>query len=754
MLIWSVFWTVSLFLSPETDVVPLGARLTHDIQASVYSRQPTVWGGAEQTYDIRIEWTPKILSGPLVYRRQVRRSPDGGELLLESWRFSPDDLATFLAAWNHPDKEVDWSRILGTLPNGRLIASQSRGLLLIVRQYPPGTQVWKEAPFPLDAVPTEAFPNLAQPVVRGEGGLEDESHETSKFADFFADLFVEELLDREGVPIRISKHWDISGRFSRLSPLVRIERRIRLDFSGTYSVFDLYTIGGEVLLGSRREDIETRDFSETGTFLDIQKKVVVIRKGYQKWYEALFAKPFSLRKIPYSDESLMSFPIGVRVVFPSSAGLTLIGKRSKPTHIADNIPLDMQVFAGLNGTSFISLTKTSQNVIDFTIGGRVERVGEASLRMRPDFDGTFDPLRLLMGTLSQLRANKTKGTSLFMQKQIDLTDPEQVALYRQSVRRGLRLSGFPLGVAAVLNLVFRQEWDDFFVEQALQDKLPEIQWERTYLSHYSHFEKYAKLGIRPISSRSRTFAIDDDWVIEDRSAPEPTRARSFSLNTTRNLRLPGRLSQRVIQANGIIDKTDADAEAQGQYLEVVDLTDRSRMSYAAYRKLTGRLSSCFAPSADLSELSQWTPDAAFHDVQIGYRIVLNRRGLEKLAAEFIDLRKNQKSHPLSRWLRFHPILWHRLERIERDPEGGFVALSKLLFKLAKRRGPIHCLFETLDPQDYLLEWRGMGLGRPLVSGRIGESVSSDALIHMMRDWEALGVLDNVFVERNFNARLQ
>jgi len=726
---------------------PMRVRMLADIQSAIDAQRLSIWRDFDRTSAFSLWWRPAGFSEGVRFRRAAQRSPDHTLMIMESWTMNPDDLGRLCRIWGHPD-EVKWENLLGEIPEGRVVASVDRGELLIVRDYPADADHTRIEPFGLEGLPTAGFPN-------GSADPDDpftEPEERSRFASFMADIFLEELEDRDGIPISISKTWHFEGRFSRFSPGIRFERRIRLDFGGEYRIFDVFTLGTEFLLGDRVRGGVSTETVEQGALLSLEKRVVVIHGGYRTWHKALFAKVFTPRRLPYTPEKMRELPMGVRVIFPSTTGLTLVERRKRPSSLGDKYPFNIDLFAGMQGTFFVSVAKHTPEQIDLRFGGRIERMGEINFKLRPDFDGAFDPLRLVMGSLWRLRTGRTYGTRLTLQRFVDVEDDEQLELVQKALRRGLRFNGLALGASSILNLSFYRRVDLFLVDQFIAGKLPEIEWERSVIGQYRDDESYHKFGLRLASARSNTIKIKDDWEIEDLDSEEITRGKSISYTKRNTKRLLSYIDQRTLQLRGFFDKNDQDEDGQAQFLEVVDLYDQTKLSWREYRSIVRRFQRCLGPNDAAAAIGDWPQRSAFKEARIGYRLILNQQAIDTMTEIVLGLPRGE-THPLKRWFRFHPILKRKIRRHRDDPEKQFVNMSNLVYKLARSRGPFFCLMRELPRDSYYLTWRAQAQDVTGVRGEKGAAPLPETLMGTWREWERMGVLDQIFVDRNFNTRL-
>ncbi len=715
----------------------LRRQMMGDIQSALNSRQPSIWGSFEGNYQVAVEWQFSEMNGLLTFRRQVRKSPDGGVSVTETWQMNALDLPKLGAIWGHPDV-LAWDELLGEIENGRIVADEASGMILILREFPINTDLRRIMPFPLDAIPTESNPLLTfEDRLNPQGG--------SRFANFMSDLFLDEVLDLDGVPISISKRYHIEGQFSRISPKVRVERRIRLDLAGTYSVFDVYGFGAEFLLGNRDNDEDSE--IEEGAFFNFEKSVVVIREGYQRWFDALFTKIIPLRELPYSSKSFDRMPVGIRVVYPSTSGITLEERRRRTTSLGDTFPWKLDSFIGLQGTFFVSVRKQSSQSMELRFGGRVERLLELDTRIRPDFDGPIDPLRLVFGTIVQLRSKKGFGTRLFMQRLIDLENELDVANAHEALQRGVRINGLAFGVAAAINFSFRRDIDEYLVERFIRGRLPEMTWDRAVYSRYNLTENYAKFGIRYINVRRDTNRLDDDWRVENFDSGVTASGRALSYATRHSFRVLDIDSRRTTQLRGFLGAREF--SNQDAFIELVSMYEDDRMTYDEYDRILGRFEHCIGPSLDLSELRDWPAEKIYRNAQIGYRLVFTKEAVSLLVQRLVAAERDQ---PIRRWLRYHPILTRRLNKYQDDPDRYFPVVSHILFKMSKRNGPIADVIADMPADSLLVEWQGRSDQSPTSYHSQGQASLDANMLQAWQTWETISVIDDLFVEQSLQSR--
>lgn len=737
---------VSLLVCATDDIRP---RILDSIQAALQAREPSLWGAIERGYELELRWTFDALSQPVVYKRRLRSSPDGDITLIEIWEIAEQDLPTLCSAWGHPD-QVHFENLLGEIPHGRILASARRQTLTIIRDYPISARIWRTRPFPLERLPTLTFPGLANADSTQATPVESDR---SALATFFSEVFLEELLDREGVPISISKHWHFEDDFSRISPFLRIERRIRLSFAGSYTVFDIYTMGGEFILGERDLNDDQGKVLEIGPFVRAEKRIVVIRRGFETWFHALFARPFPPSRLPYSAESLRTMPADIRFVFPSTTGLFLGERHRDDIGFGRRLPLRTEMALGFQGTFFTSISRTSNHTLDLKFGGRIERFGELDFRIRPVFDGNLDPKRAFMGTLAQWRTDRTHGTRMLVQRSVDLNEDQDIAWAQTTLQTNAQFNGLFLGLGAIVSIPFTDRLDSRIIDQFVARKLPDIPWEHAFESHYRHREDYLKLGTRLWLGRYHNYGVDDDWSIRDLVRETKTTGRSVSFVTRKYRRIFSNSRRLTTQVWGLTEHRDAGKLRAEQFLEIVKVAHADDLDYSAYRKTMQQVENCIGPACPDGMIRDWPPRSSYPHTRIGFRILLIRPALDSLAQRLKNIREHQPDHPISRWLRFHPFLARKLKKQTNSDSDRFVILAKFLFKLAKSKGPLFSILEGLPESHFALEWQCSSAVTPHQGGELGFATLTQEMIQRWLDWEELGALEDIFVEAHFGRSL-
>jgi len=746
--------TLLLCWQEPVDDAVWRTRMLADIQAIVETHRPSPWDVTDPSHNLQLGWNPDFMDGPVTFERRIRLSPDVGVTLVEIWRLPSKDLTEFLKAWGHPGQPT-WENLLATIPKGRVVANPDSGELVIMRDFPLGHQTWNTPPYRLDALPTKKLPELAGDLT-SEGPVESEESETaSSFSLFVADLVNEELLDREGAGVRISQKWRFEGRASRFTPQLRIERRLKFNFDNTYSVFDIYTVGLEMLVGDRSFRMDDDYTSEAGLLFEAEKRFIVVRHGYRKWYEALFTSLFSPTRLPYNAKNLEKLPIGVRIIMPTTTGLTLVERYAYTGLPEEDYPLEVNGYAGTTGTFFISLSKRTSSQVDLRFGARIERPFFLEFRARPDFDGPLDPRRLLMGTVIQSRLNRTYGSRIFLQKNVNLSDAEQVEETVAALRRGVRLNGLVLGTAAIFNFTFSPRIDTYLLDRQLKGKLPELEWESRIESKYKEKEAYGKIGLRPASARAQKTEIVDDWQILNLMNGNKISGKSASFVYQRNFRFLKFISRRRLQVLSL--EGGGGDEKEDHSIQILDIFSKSRLKERAYERRVEKIQSMLGDAKAIAGAGSHPPEKRWKNAEMGYRLLISESGLNKLADHLLSPsseRVSGRSDPLREFLRRHPILRYRLKRYRDEPKRRDVLLGKYLFKLAKKKGPLHEGLALLKSNEYFLEYREIVQGQVLDQGQEGNSGLTNTLAETYRIWEELEVFDDIFTDRHISNRLR
>lgn len=727
---------------------PYRAVILHDIETAMGLHQPSVWDLTHPGTDLKLTWSFETV-GEIRYRRMILNSPDGGYTVFEAWHLDNKKLAAFLDLWGHPEP-VDWGDLLGIIPQGRIVADPVQGRLAVFRDLPHEANPWLLHPFQLQNLPIKIKAGDPPPEL-------DHTQDTfisNRNANYLTDLVNEELMDREGVPIRISKTWDIAGRFSRVSPSISVERRLKRDLNGRYTVFDIFAIEAEVLVGERKIRQESNSARETGALFETEKRVIVVRHGFATWHEALYARTFSPKRLPYSTKNLVNLPVGVRIILPSSSGLTLVERVRRTDFFGESLPLRRDALMGIRGTFFVSVSKRTPKRLEVRFGARIERPFGFDMRLRPDFDGAFDPLRLVMGTVMQLRAEHTWGSRIFVQKDVDLDDPEAVAETLTALARGVRFHGLFLGSAAIVNFTFLPKIDAFLVDRFIRGSLPDMAWQNRMESRYQFQEAYSKLGIRPISLRGEQTNIEDDWHYFDLVDLTENRGRTGAYRYNRTFRFFKALNRRQVNTAAFegLGNFDRLEEGRSFYLQVIDMKTQSRMSPTRYYQVTQRLKRSLGERQALARSGSAPMNRAFEDIEIGYRLVLTQNGMEKVAGILRGVlsEKTGNSSKLGRWLWMRPLLRLRLKAsLRRDNQGNFM-IAKTMFRLARTHGPVAQILDQLSQEDFVLEYREASRHRPIIQDYTGDTTAIGNIIRAQRRWQEFSVLDNIFIDRNIN----
>ena len=732
------------------------ARMLADIQAIVETHPSTTWGVTDPHRHLKVQWNPEYASGPITFQRRFQTSPDGGITLFEIWRMAPQDLQPLLKSWGHP-ANPNWDDLLSTIPKGSVLANKETGELVILREFDFSSFSWRQRPFPLHSLPTTIYPTLAGQVGEGDGTA-PEKESASSFSLFVADLVNEELQDSEGAGVRLSKKWRFEGRASRFNPQLRIERRLKFNFDNTYTVFDIYSVEVDWLLGDRRFRFEDDYTSEAGVLFEAKKDFVVVRQGFEKWYKALFAPFFSPTRLPYNGKKLQELPVGVRIILPTTTGLTLVERFAYSGIAGEDYPLEINASAGTRSVFFISISKRSSSQVDMRFGARIERPFEFEIRGRPNFDGNFDWRRLLMGTIVQTRLDRTKGSRIFLQKNVNLEDPQQVKETVEALRRGIRLNGLVLGIGAILNFTFSPRIDTYLLDRRLSGKLPDLAWESRIESKYLQKEAYGKFGFRPFSVRGQKTEVIDDWQVLNLMTGEKIQGKSAAFVFQRNLRILKYITRRRVQVLALEGENAANAEKDhSHYIQILDVFSKSRLKKQGYENRAAKMKRLLGQSPAVDGAGSHPPEKRWKNVEMGYRLLISDRGMDQIANHIFapDVANPKEDFdPLRTYLRRHPILKKRLYRHRDDRKKRDVLVAKLLYKIARSHGPLFEAFGKLDPSDFYLEYREISDSQLLDHGIEGDPTLSRALSNSLKTWEELEVFDDIFIDRNISDRLQ
>lgn len=744
-----LFLMAGVLFANEPDHPQNGVRefILHDIQSAVEVFEPNLWDVTMPKQEITLDWCLIGMENPVVYSRRVLAGLDGKAVLLETWSLSPEELEAFGEVWGRDDWD-GWGVFLAEIPQGRVVVSPGQGSIMVYRDFA-AKGAWHAPAFPLNLLPTSKVPFPED--LNAYGNPSASKEEPSKFAAFWADMVNEELADREGVPISISKTWHFRDNFSRVSPNISMERRIKLNFAGTYSVFDVYEIGSEFLLGDI--DVEEDDTSkgESGAFLELDKRAITIRHGYKHWYEALFAKPFPPDELPYNQKNLAELPMGVRVVSTTTAGASFRSKWDFETDLGEDYPIGLDGRFGTRGTYFTSVVKRITGQIELRYGARIERPFELGLRLRPDFDGPLDPRRILMGTILQARGERIFGSRLFFQTTIDIEDEESMEKGIKLLRSGLLFRGIVLGFASVLNVSYFSDIDSILLEKLVGPGMPDLDWQQKVAGSYRQLERYGKIGLRPISFRSRTNTIADDWTVVDLESGRSRSGRSGRYILNRNSRLWNRVNRRkieVLSLPGLSEDNDAP-----RYTQITDLWERTNLKVRAYRRISDRMKAQFETSRIADKIGSQLSTPEEEDALLGYRIILNQKAMAEIG-ELAAGKWSTLPQPFKQTLRFHPFLRKRIKRHLNTPEKRDIWVAKFLFLHIKNGRSWEPILEELDSVDYVINYKETSKGILLVQESDGSAGLPEEIFAAKRLWEELSAIDDIFSDRTVGNSLQ
>lgn len=685
-------------------------------------KNPGIWTSDYESFDI--VWVARLtgLRSKVSYKRKIRETPDGTYLTTEVWNIHPDDLEAFMLHWGYTHI-TSWNQIRAHSGQQTVFASPKEGLICIWRFYPNFKRAWKSRPYSLSKL---AKKEPAEP----------SPEKFKKSRDFISDVLLEEVLDRDGLGVSLSKTWHFKEEVSRFSGKLRFQRKIRLNFNGLYSVFDTYHIGTEGLLGNIIEKTQSNFYSEIGPFLGISKEIIVVKSGYESWHKALFARPFNPKNLPVNREKLKKLPDGIRVIFPHKATLALVTK-TKFNYVKDSdITQTLRAGASVRGSVMVSVTKEG-NFIILKIGGRLEKLLEAYFATRPDFDGILDPLRLLFGSLIRFRFEGGKGKRVLLEKRIDLNSEEELMLLTSAMKRGLLLRGLGFGFRTALYFIFHpnNEQPHLYYQQ----KIPEINWDQAVISNYRYRDKYAKAGSRPLAVRSSMESIGDEWRTLDYQSNKERSGYTFIANTNRHLRAGSRSRTRDLQVNLI----KADSYAGDAYATIIDLTTEARCSRKKLMKFKDKMRDQHHIDLTISENTIQTVEK--NEARMGYKLTVSLEELLQLQKSG-TLNTIFKHHPeLQTWSKKHRLLGFKFHQFMNEDHN--FTKGKTLYSMLKRNLPLTPILNALPESAYRLEWL---LESPsegaLIKGSRGAAKISREQLNTWQWWNEKRMFEDIFVD--------
>jgi len=708
-------------------------RLLERIQNQWMKKKPALW--VTDLYACDVLWEERLsgMRSHARYSRRIRQTPDKTFLIAENWRIVPGDLPVFLAHWGYDmqgQDPPDWGRFRYEIGKNRIFAVPEEGLICVWRFFPSFEEAWKTPPYSLGKL---SLNELTEPSKRKKD---------RRAKQFLSDVLLEEILDQDGLGLSMSKTWHFKEDFSRTSAKGRLQRRLRLNVNGLYSVFDTFFLGGEFLLGNVREREHAHFYSETGPFLGISKKVTVVHSGYRTWHEALFSSAINPANLPYNEENLRKLPVGMRIIFPHEATLALIAKTKFNYFEDSDITQKLQTGISVKGSVMVSVSKVDENRVVLKVGGRLERLFDAYFDMRPDFDGAADPLRLLFGSMVRYRFEGGRGKRVYLEKAIDLDHPEQVRLLKKAMKNGLLLRGLSFGFRTALYFMFHPNHEhpqSYFLE-----KIPEIEWDQALLGSFKLRESYTKVGSRPIAFRRSTEMISDDWEVFDYQRRHQRSGYSFRINTNSNRRWVKGSHNRDLLLYGIMNDEFPDEV----FITIQDMTKDGHWTPQKLMKFR-------QDWAERLGLELGIPDDTLEEMdgrhgRIGFRLIVRLSVLNKMISNgnLLDLAKEDPQ--LGPWLKRHAVLMLSLERAIRLKKRFL--LARTVYKMLKKGAPIGPILDLMDEADYRLEWLVEDPGRRLVvQGHKGHAQVPRRQVLEWNWWEEKQAFEEIFVDVSLTA---
>ena len=659
-------------------------RMLESIQNQWMMKSPGSW--ISDLYSCDVVWETKMtdLHSPVKYSRRIRQTPDRNFLVAENWNIAPDDLPSFMRHWGQAEV-ADWDQFNFQKEKNRAFSVPQEGLICIWRFFPSFDQAWKTPPFSLGQLSDE---ELLPP---------SKKKRNKKVKQFFSDILLEEILDRNGLGLSLSKTWHFTDQFSRLTGQVQFQRRLRLNTNGLYSVFDTYHLGGEFLLGNVIEENSRHFYSEIGPFLGLSKEVIVIKSGFKSWSDALFSSPFNPKHLPYNEENLRRLPVGIRIVYPHEATLALVAKTNFNYFESSDLNQALRAGMSIKGSVMVSVTKSSKDKVILKVGGRLEKLFDAFFDMSPDFNGSLDPLRLLFGSIVKFRFEGGKGNRVFLEKEIDLNSDEEVVLLKAALKHGILLRGIGFGLKAAVYFIFHPNQER--PQEYYEKKIPEINWDQALIGSYKVRDSYFKIGSRPVAYRRGTEIISDYWQVLDYQTSEQQSGYSFSIQSNSNRRGVNGTQNRELMLYGIIN----DAYPDDVFVTLLDITRDGNWSKKQLDHFqAGWETKLGLPLMIPPQVSEQIPG---NYARIGFRLIVSLKALKALKELYKSGALNQtlsEDSELHTWLSHHKVLWIAMRRALKS-DNRFL-LARTIYKMVKKGAPLGPILNNLQGNQYQLEW--------------------------------------------------
>lgn len=693
--------------------------------------------GLQLAPKITIEWKKREVGYRLAYERRIDYDDAGRLSLLEIWHIPRKRLDDFLVQWGNP-APPGWDQLTGEIFGGFIIASRREKTLIVIREGHDPRELWALPPFSFDDVGPFA-PALV--VEDRESGVERGLKKIgSDLKQLVAEIVIDELTDIRGVPIKASMSTTVEFDIGDLTPRLSLQRRLRMEDDDTFTVVD--SLEGELglLLGYLGSS------SETGAFLEAKRRVVIFRGGYDKWYKALFAKPFDPRKLPWSVEKLRDMPPGVRIVFPASTGF-FVGEDRVIDELLENLPLKETFKVGLRGTFFLSMSRDFGDRLEVRFGGRVERVAFAQLRVRYDRRTALDWRRLL-GSLLKVRLEHIRGARLFYQREVDLADDRQAADAITALKEGLKVSGYRLGGAAVGDfLFFLGEVDQRTLDKVITRNLPDFQWDHRVESKYLSHNWYGKVDLKLASIGRSSTAMSDRWKLISPLTGESVSGTSGRRHYKKSGRLWINRDRHDIQVHYLSSRGRNDSYPLTDFIEVFVRRKETRTTRRELRSMLKRTGQTLgAGMLQSSGFPGVLPDRErFQRFDYRWHLILRDEALDLLADRVLGAAHDVPGSVTRKLARRHR--W-RFGSVERAEEKGRDALNSKLAHLVmsalRWNEPVHVLFSDFPDNAYLFDWSISARGLPSSGGFSGSCSVPEEMRWAWKAWQELADFDDLF----------
>jgi len=693
--------------------------------------------GLQLAPKITLEWKKRALGFKLTYERRIDYDDAGRLSLLEIWRLPRKRLGEFLIQWGNGDPP-GWDQLTGEIFGGFIIASRREKTLIVIREGHDPRALWALPPFSFDGVGPMVPPPVEEERPSGvERGLIKVGRNIKQL---FSEIVIDELTDIRGVPIKASMHTTIEFNIGDLTPRISLQRRLRMEDDDTFTVVD--SLEGELglLLGYLGSS------SETGAFLEAKRRVVIFRGGYDKWYKALFAKPFDPRRLPWNVEKLRRMPPGVRVVFPASTGF-YVGEDRVIDEIVENLPLKETFKIGLRGTFFLSMSRDFDNRLEVRFGGRVERVAFAQLRARYDRVTAIDWRRLL-GSFIKGRFEHIRGARLFYQREIDLADDQQAADAIVALKQGLKVSGYRLGGAAIGDfLFFLGEVDQRTLDKVITKNLPDFQWDHRVESKYLSHNWYGKGDIKLASVGRSSTAMNDRWKLVSPLTGDSVSGTSGRRHYKKSARFWVNRDRHDIQVHYLSSRGRNEAYPLTDFIEVFVRRKETRTTRRELRSMLKRTGQTLG--AEILESSGFPgvlPDRdKFQRFDYRWHLIMRDEALDTLAERVLGASKGIPGSVTRKLSNRHRWRFRSVERAEEKGGDALNAkLAHLVMSALRWNEPVHVLFSHFPDDSYLFNWSIRARGLPNSGGFSGRCSVPEEMRWAWKAWQELADFDDLF----------